>query len=177
MDRRVFASRGAREFVGAGERETGVHAEGAKNFSVASENVAEAGKRSDGGAVEGHAAGASAGAVAERIGFEDDDGFGWREPGEMSRGGEASETCADDGEVHASGETTFGGAEGDGPRRRAPGMRAAAHWRLDAVESEAVILGEGGGRPEVYLGWAPVEGHILGGCVRRMEVLCFVTCV
>ena len=74
-DGRVFAGAGTAKLPSAGKREAGIDVQGAKDFLVAGENVAQARERAGGGFGEGHASGAAAGAVADRFGFQDDDGF------------------------------------------------------------------------------------------------------
>jgi hypothetical protein len=71
----VFGGAGAAEFPNAGKCEAGIDVKVAKDFLVAGENVAKTREWAGGCFGKGHASGAAAGAVADRFGFQDDDGF------------------------------------------------------------------------------------------------------
>jgi hypothetical protein len=57
---------GAAQLPDSGKSQPRVDAEGAENFFVAGEDVAESGERAGGGIGKRHAAGAAAGAVTKR---------------------------------------------------------------------------------------------------------------
>jgi len=75
----VHRVRTAGNFPDTGKFQIGTDAEFTKNFSIAFENVSEAGQIAGGGFAEDHAAGAAAGAVADSFCFEKEDGFFGRE--------------------------------------------------------------------------------------------------
>lgn len=126
-DGRGFGGAGAAEFPSAGKDEAGIDVEGAEDFFVAGENVAEAGERSGSGFGKGHAAGAAAGAVADRFGFQDENGFAGGEFSEPRCGGKSCKASSDDGEIDFVRNGAFRGTKIDSPGRNAPGMRIVAH--------------------------------------------------
>src|SRR5258708_28717801 len=123
----MLGRRGATKLRDARKLQPRVNAESAENLLVAGEDVGERGKLAGRSFRERHAAGAAAGAVTERSGFEHKDGPPGSKPAQPGRSGKAREAAANNGEIHVIGKSARGGTEINGPGRCAPGMSFATH--------------------------------------------------
>src|SRR6267143_2347018 len=123
----MFRRCGAAKLPGARKRQPRVNAKSTENFLVAGEHVAESRELAGRALCQRHAAGAAAGAVTERSRLQHKDGPSGSKGAQPSRSGKTGEAAANNGEIHVIRERALGGAEIDGPGRRAPGISFSAH--------------------------------------------------
>src|SRR6185437_2014487 len=119
----------AADFPRAGKVQVAIDSEFAKDAAEIVEDITEGGKVSGCAFGEGHAAGASARAGADGVGFEDGDARLRRNVAQPGGRGEPGEARADDGDVHLLRNGTRSWTKINLPRRNAPARAAGSRFR------------------------------------------------